>query len=258
MKIIKFKKTSSGKYKLFLDNNESITLYEDVIVNNNLLLTKEVDNKLLDDLMKQNNCVDAYNIALNYISVRMRSKYEIKEYLSKKGITNTLIENTIQKLIKEGYLNDLTFTKAFVNDKLLFTNFGPLRIKKELSKYKVEEEIIKEVIDDIDYETVREKLSNLMEKQIRIKKGSANSLKIKLVNYFNNLGYDKDMVLKELSSYNLKSDLDKLKSDYNKLYNKYKNKYEGNKLTYFIAQKLYVKGYTSNDIASLTKGDFDE
>ena len=253
MKILKFKKISKNKYKLFLDNNESITLYEDVIINNNLLLLKEVDNALLDDLMKQNNCVDAYNIALNYIAVRMRSIYEVKEYLVKKGISNTLLENTIKKLTKDGYLDDLKFARAFVNDKLTITNNGPIKIKKELLKYKVEESVINEVISDIDNDIVKEKLSRLVEKQVKIKKGSTNTLKIKLVNYFVNLGYDKDMVLKELSKYELKSDENKLKRDYDKIYIKYKDKYEGSKLTYFIAQKLYTKGYTSSDITTVIK-----
>lgn len=258
MKILKFKKISKNKYKLFLDNNESITLYEDVIINNNLLLSKEVDNALLDDLMKQNNCVDAYNIALNYIAVRMRSIYEVKEYLVKKGVSNTLIENTIKRLIKDGYLDDLKFARAFANDKLTITNNGPIKIKKELLKYIVEENIINEVIINIDNDIVKEKLSKLVEKQVKIKKGSTNTLKIKLVNYFINLGYDKDMILKELSKYELKSDENKLKRDYDKIYNKYKDKYEGSKLTYFIAQKLYTKGYTSSDITTVIKENFDD
>ncbi len=256
MKILKFKKISKNKYKLFLDNNESITLYEDVIINNNLLFSKEVDNELLDDLMKQNNCIDAYNIALNYIAVRMRSIYEVKEYLSKKKVSDTLAKNTIKKLIKDGYLDDLKFAKAFVNDKLTITNNGPIKIRKELIKYKVDESIINEVIGNIDNDSVREKLSKLVEKQVKIKKGSTNSLKIRLVNYFINLGYDKDMILKELSKYELKSDESKLKRDYDKIYNKYKDKYEGSKLTYFIAQKLYTKGYTSSDITKVIKDNF--
>ena len=90
-------------------------------------------------------------------------------------------------------------------------------------------------------------------KQIKIKKGSVNLLKIKLINYFTNLGFDKDMIVKELSYYDLKSDPQKLKNDYDKLYNKYKSKYDESKLTYFIAQKLYSKGYTSDDIISVVK-----
>ena len=37
MKIIKYQKLKTNKYKLYLDNNEEITLYDEVIINNNLL-----------------------------------------------------------------------------------------------------------------------------------------------------------------------------------------------------------------------------
>lgn len=258
MKILKFKRISKGKYRLLLDNNENLTLYEDVIINNNLLLSKEIDNGLLDQLLKQNNDVHTYNIAINYISVRMRSIKELRDYLTKKNVSNNLIESLVQKLIKEGYLNDFKFAKAFVNDRLRITTSGPFKIKRELLKYGVDEDIVNEVVDEIDDSIIKEKLSNLVEKQVRIKKGSTNSLKIKLVNYFSNLGYDKNMILNELSNYKLKSDPEKLKKDYNKLYSKYKNKYEGSKLTYFLAQKLYTKGYTSSDITSVIKESTNE
>ena len=55
MKILKFKKQSKDKYKLYFDDNSEITLYEDVIIKNNLLITKQIDKKLLDDLEKENN-----------------------------------------------------------------------------------------------------------------------------------------------------------------------------------------------------------
>lgn len=253
MKILKFKKTSKDKYKLLLDNNESITLYEDVIINNNLLLTKEIDNDKLDDLIKQNNDMYSYSMALNYISIKMRSIKEIKKYLLKKGFNEGVCSKTTDKLVKDGYLNDLKFTKSFINDQLNLTTSGPLKIKKELMKYGVKEDIISDEIGNIDNLIIKEKLSKLMEKQLKLKKGSLNLLKIKLINYFVNLGYEKDMIVDELSKHELKSDETKLKKDYEKLYNKYKSKYEESSLLYFVSQKLYSKGYTSEEIKNILK-----
>lgn len=253
MKILKFKKTSKDKYKLLLDNNESITLYEDVIINNNLLLTKEIDNDKLDDLIKQNNDMYSYSMALNYISIKMRSIKEIKKYLLKKGFNEGVCSKTTDKLVKDGYLNDLKFTKSFINDQLNLTTSGPLKIKKELMKYGVKEDIISDEIGNIDNLIIKEKLSKLMEKQLKLKKGSLNLLKIKLINSFVNLGYEKDMIVDELSKHELKSDETKLKKDYEKLYNKYKSKYEESSLLYFVSQKLYSKGYTSEEIKNILK-----
>ncbi len=253
MKIIKYKKTSKDKYKLFLDNNESITLFEDVIVNNNLLLSKEIDKNTLDDLIKQNNDMYVYNIAIKYISIKMRSTKEIKEYLSMKGIDVSIIKSTINKLLDEGYLNDEKFTTSYINDQMNLSPKGPLKIRKELLKYGINETIINDNLNNVNEEEVKEKLSKLLEKQIKLKKGSSNALKVKLVNYFINLGYEKEMITAELSKYELKSDKNKLIKDYQRLYNRYKDKYEGSKLTYFIAQKLYSKGYTGDDISSVIK-----
>ena len=50
MKIEKIKKLKSGKYKLELDNDQSIITYDDVILKNNLLYNKEIDNDKLNEL----------------------------------------------------------------------------------------------------------------------------------------------------------------------------------------------------------------
>ena len=63
------------------------------------------------------------------------------------------------------------------------------------------------------------------------------------------------MVVKKISKFEIKSDENKLIRDYKKLYNKYKGKYEGSKLIYFLSQKLYSKGYTSEDIKKVIKDD---
>lgn len=253
MKILKFKKVSKNKYKLFLDNDESITLYEEIIIKNNLLISKTLDKDVLDDLINQNNEFYAYDLAINYISIRVRSIKELRDYLLKKGISINEVEKTIKRLIKENYLNDRKFTELFVNDQFKLTNKGPLKIKKELLAHGIDLDVINEQIERIDKLSVEKKISKLLERYIKTKRESSGNLKLKVVTYFCNLGYEKDMILDKLSNYEIKSDEIKLKRDYERLYNKYKDKYQGNNLFYFISQKLYSKGYTSSDIANVIR-----
>ena len=42
MKILKYEKKRDNRYIIYLDNNTNITLYDDVILSNNLLLTKSI------------------------------------------------------------------------------------------------------------------------------------------------------------------------------------------------------------------------
>lgn len=251
MEIIKFKKVSNNKYKIYFADGSEVLLFEDVIIKNNLLYKKNLDNKEVEKLINQNNEFEAYYSAIKYINIRMRSKMELKNYLIKKKVPEKLACKIIDKLSKEGYLNDLLFTKAFISDQMNLSPNGPLRIKKELLTRGIEEGLSSSEISKIDDDVIREKLSKLLKKQLRIKTGASNLIKLKLLNYFVNLGYEKDMVLDGLSKACIKTDDKKLKKDYDKLYNKYKNKYDKNKLNYVLSNKLYLKGYTKEEVKQI-------
>lgn len=250
MKIVKFQKIGKSKYKLYLENKDILILYEEVIVNNNLILTKKIDDNIAD-LICENNKYYAYELALNYILVRLRSKKEIDNYLSKKDIKKDNINFALERLEKEGYLNDYKFARSYFNDNISLTSKGPNKIKNELIKNGISNEIINEVFDDADYCFIENKLYNLIEKKLKVKKGSIYEIKIKLLNYFLNLGYDKDMIMKIIDKFNIKTDFNYLKKEYDKLYNKYKNKYDEDKLYKYIESKLYSKGYKLDDILEI-------
>ena len=54
MKIIKYTKKSANKYNILLENQESISLYSDLILKYNLLILKEIDNNTLEAIKKDN------------------------------------------------------------------------------------------------------------------------------------------------------------------------------------------------------------
>ena len=84
MKIEKYELTKKNKYNVFLSNGEVITLDERVITENELLLKKEIDSKLYDKVNRENRIYELVDIAIKYISVRLRSIKEIRDYLKKK------------------------------------------------------------------------------------------------------------------------------------------------------------------------------
>ena len=55
MKIEKLKKLRNGKYKLELDNGESITTYDDIIIKNMLFNGKTLDNQILSEISINND-----------------------------------------------------------------------------------------------------------------------------------------------------------------------------------------------------------
>ena len=200
MKIEKYKKIKDDLYRVLLSNGEVIDIYEDVILENNLLYKSEIEQELLDKINIENNYQLAYNNAVKYIMVRLRSINEIKVYLSKKNYSNDVIEKVIDKLIKSKLLDDEVFTKAYINDKLNFTNMGKYKLINELTtKMKVDNNIIYNVLES--YEDIwNDRIEYLISKYLKSnKKYSGNVLKNKIYVYLVNLGYDKDKVISKLS-----------------------------------------------------------
>lgn len=202
MKIEKYKKIKEDLYRVLLDNGEIIDIYEDVILANNLLYKSEIDQSLLDKINIENNYQLAYNISVKYIMVRLRSINEIKVYLTKKGYSKDLIDKVIEKLIKNKLLDDEVFTKAYINDKLNFTNVGKYKLINELTtKMKVDNSVVYNVLESYE-EVWNDRIDKLINKYLKSnKKYRGNTLKNKLYIYLVNLGYDKDKVISILNNY---------------------------------------------------------
>lgn len=252
MRINKFKKLSGSKYKIFFDNN-TLTIYEDVIIKYNLLYKKEIDSDLLIEINKDNYKAGIYDTAIKYIGVRMRSIKEMHEYLIKKGYEEVDVNSTVERLIANGLLNDTLFSKSYTNDKLNLTNDGPNKIRKDLLNLGVNEEIINNTLSEIDKELITDKLNKIIDKTIKVNsKMPLIKLRNKVINRCANLGYNYEDINNIMDNVNLKSTSD-IKKEYEKLYMKYSKKYDGYKLETFIKSKLYQKGYSSEEINNIVK-----
>ena len=202
MEIIKYEKKGNNNYLIYLSDGRKLKINEDVILKHKLLYKKEIDESLLEEIKTDNANYDIYNKCVKYISVRLRSINEIKEFMLRKNVSKELIDETIDKLIKHKLLDDEIFTKAFIKDKLNFTTMGPYRIEMELKKHNIDNTIITKYINEIDYYFLEEKINKQIEKLIKSNKSKPN-LKNKIYNNLINLGYSSSFILDNLNKYNL-------------------------------------------------------
>ena len=245
MKVIKYKKLANSRYKVYLEDNHELLLYEDVILKYNLLIRKDIDESLIIEMDKYNQECDVYYVGLNSIKNRFRSTYELKNILLKKEYPQDLVDKAIEKLTKQGYLNDRSFTKAFINNQMITTNNGPFKIKRELLEKKIDESIIDEEIEVFTAEEQSLKIHKLIEKFINTNHTRGGVvLKQKIYNDLKTLGYDISLINSIISEYEFTNNTDIAKKEYEKLYRKYSRKYTGDELKYKIREKMYLKGLT--------------
>ena len=211
MKILKYKKIKN-KYRVYFDNNSFIDLYENTILKYELLLKKEVDKDLLETIKEDNRKEEMFDICIKYISIKMRTKTEIKNYLRKKGYQDNSINEIINILIEKGYINEENYIKAYIYDKFNLTSDGPNKIKESLLKENLNYSLIDKYINEIKEEDIIEKLDRLVIKKIKLSNNySGNILKYKITSYFFNLGYDKKYIDIVLSNKNLNNNENTIK-----------------------------------------------
>lgn len=202
MKIDKYELTKNNNYNVYLSNGEVLTLDERVITSNSLLLKKEIDSSLYDKLKIDNDIISLYNMAIKYINVRLRSEKEVRDYLAKKCDNSDYINVVVDRLILYKYLDDDRFSKAFIKDKINFTMMGDYKIKKELERFGIDNDIITNNINDIDSEVITSRIKKIIDKDIRCnKKYSDINLKNKIFNHLISQGYSKDIVISVINSY---------------------------------------------------------
>ncbi len=244
MKIEKYQKLKSGKYKVFLENESTMELYEDTILKYNLLITKEIGENILKELEKDNYSLDAYYISLKYLNIRPRSKKEINDYLLKKEFTSDTINETIKRLENQGYINDLSFGRMFLNNKLITTTNGPLKIRKELQQHNLSNDDINLILEDYTEDIQEEKIAKQINRIIKSNRNKGNVyIKRKINMELNNEGFNTSLIELALNNLELEDDSNAAKKEYDKLYNKLSKKYSGSELEFKINQKLYQKGF---------------
>lgn len=247
MKIVKYKKLKDNRYEIEL-NNAKIILYDDIIVKYNLLYKEDLDKSLLSEITALNDEFSAYYKAVKYINTRLRSKKEIIKYLEKHEYNDDLIEKTINKLKKEGFINHKLYLESFINDQLKFSNNGPFKIKLLLNNLGFNDEEINVYLIKINIKTWRDRLTKIINKRVALnKKDSEKVFKEKTVVFLNNLGYNYELFNELLDKIHF-NDETKIKKDIEVLKRKLSSKYDKTKLEFYLRQKLYNKGYSSDII----------
>ena len=244
MKIKKIQKKQNGKYEITLDDNLKIKTYDEIILNNDILFSKELNNEEIMKIDSENYYYDIYNKIVKMISNKLKSEHEIKDYLDKCDLTIKDKNKMLDTLKQKGLINDVTFTKAYIHDKISFSNYGPLKIKSELQKYGINDVIISECMEQVDRSIFDEKIEKYVLKKVNINhKYSKNMLLQKLKNELYLLGFDNV----NIDDY-VKDNNDILEKEIKKEYQKIKLKYSKIDVINKLYRKFYQKGFSRENI----------
>ena len=248
MKILKYKKVSGNKYSLVLDNGDNIKLYDDTIIKFDLLRSKEIRD--IEEINKYDKDMEAYYKCVQYLNRKMRTSKEIRKYLE--DYPAKTIDITIERLCREGYLNDEYYLKVFISNQINITNNGPFKITKKLKDLGFNKDEILEELNKYDYNIFINKLDKMIDKKINNNsKYSNNRLKEKIIIDFVNYGYDKKDIINILNNKEVKISREIIEKEYKKALRSLIKKYEGYELESKLIAKLMSKGFFYDEIKEI-------
>ncbi len=192
-------KNNNERFSIFIDKGSGeefgFGVDLDVLISFGLRKGVELDDDMLENIHFEDQVKKGMNYALNYLSYRMRSQKEVRDYLLKKEIPEGAFPSIFEKLERYGYVDDLEFAKAFVRTKINAGGKGPFVIGQELKQKGVNKAMTEKALEEYSYEKQVELAQSVAEKKAnKLKKASSTELKQKVNQELRAKGFDRDII----------------------------------------------------------------
>lgn len=137
-----------GRYNIFINGKYSFSLDEIQLVDAGLHSGLIISPEQLNHLKNESDFGKEYIRAIDLISRRLRSEREIRDYARRKAWPSHNTERVIERLKVKGYLNDKVFAESFVRGRLNTAKYSKKRIRLDLQKKGIDNDIIDGILHD--------------------------------------------------------------------------------------------------------------
>lgn len=160
------------------------------------------ENEILE--MKYFSDVErAKSRAINYISGKLKTKYEVRLKLKENDFAEDVIDEVLDILEKEEYLNDRVYCEIFIEDKKKLNGYGKNKIKSLLIQKGISKSIFEDFLDEFEYDEEFDNALKMGIKKLNLLSNEEDNFKKrqKIINYLAYRGFGFDVindVLKEI------------------------------------------------------------
>ncbi len=111
------------------------------------------------------------------------------------GVEPSAREEILERLLKEKFIDDERFATAYIREKINLSGWGERKIAASLRAKGVAKEIFAPLLEELDRESLAERLAAKLKRKASTVKGeNAYQKRGKLLRYGLSLGYDYQMV----------------------------------------------------------------
>lgn len=150
---------------------------------------------------KKTFTVDEAKKALEYYcAYQERCHIEVENKLNALGMIPQAQELVILHLLKENFLNEERFAKAYARGKFLIKQYGKIRIERELKQKQISPYLIKKGLQEIDDILFQKTIKDLIEKKNKsIKEHNSYKKNKKIIDFLLRKGYEYQLIVENLT-----------------------------------------------------------
>lgn len=173
-------------------------MHSDIIVKNGIKLG-EINDEIFFASIQESSEIIAFNLCVKYISSRLKTEKQIKDYLYKHEYKKITVERVIEKLKNYGIVDDKIYAESYIKSN---SSFSKNKVKQKLIQAGVKNEIFDEQISEIDELTSCVKHAEKFFKNKEINKQNLE----KLMRRLSGMGYAWDTIKSVLNKLNIETE----------------------------------------------------
>lgn len=192
---IEVQKRNKNRVNVYVDHEYAFSLDSELVYKEGLKTNESINIEKVEEIAKKDNYLKCKSAALRIVEKTYKSEKELKDKLLLKGYDKHSIEKSIEFLKEYGFINDISFAKLYIKDKN--RTQGKSKIKYDLIKKGISEDIIESSISNIDEEAERDNAYNIAIKKYNViakREDDKYKLSQKLFRFLLSKGYSYDTV----------------------------------------------------------------
>ena len=194
MEVTQVKKSDTkNMLDLHFSNGDVVTIYEEDYYTMHLYDKEKFTKQDIIDIKRATDERFGRAYAIKLILYKKKTKKEIQDKLIDKQIEEQTINNIIQKLEKEGYINDVLYAEKLIK-RMQAQNKSKKQIELEFSMKGLKDVEVLRLLDEYDFD--EQALQNLFDKKFANKDLNDQKTKIKAYNFFKSKGFSYEIIRK--------------------------------------------------------------
>lgn len=150
--------------------------------------------------------IEYVNKARKYCAYQERCESDLQTKLKKLGLPAEKVDQIVELMIKEGFIDDRRFAESFVRSKLRANAWGQRKIRQALLAKRIRSAYIDDALETVDQGRYNEKLLALAKKKFSSLHGDLSDYekRQKTAVYLQGKGFETDLIFNTVN--NLHSD----------------------------------------------------